>query len=94
MDIVLIHYFPKHVRELQATALQITKEHLTHLNDADGFPWQMVGCVEQEGEEQNETAIPAKYRLKQRWNRMRKKDNDKHRALFVLKYKNVINRND
>lgn len=37
-----------------------------HLNNADRFPWQMVGCVEDEGEEKYETAIPAKKRLTKR----------------------------
>lgn len=32
----------------------------SHLNDADRFPWQVIGCVEQEGEDENKTTIPAK----------------------------------
>lgn len=38
----------------------------SHLNNADRFPWKMVGRVEEEGEEKNGTAIPAKDILKQR----------------------------
>lgn len=37
-----------------------------HLNNADRLPWQMVGCVEEKGQEKNRTAIPAKDRWKQR----------------------------
>lgn len=32
----------------------------SHLNNADRFPWQVIGCVEQEGEDENKTTIPAK----------------------------------
>lgn len=39
---------------------------LTHLDNADRFPGQMVGRVEEEGEEENEAAIPADDISKQR----------------------------
>lgn len=34
-------------------------QRLCHLNNADGLPGQMVGCVEEEGQEQNGAAVPA-----------------------------------
>lgn len=33
----------------------------SHLNDADWFPGEVVGCVEEEREEENKTTIPAKH---------------------------------
>lgn len=44
----------------QAQQLKMEMNCSCHLNNADRLPWQMVGCVEEKGQEKNRTAIPAK----------------------------------